>query len=77
MCVSTYLSFIQILGLMSKMQYLVFIHTKISAHITHKAMNRETMEYVWSMYHLINRISFKRVKTTGPFAKPSLHSSQN
>jgi len=62
---------------MSKMQYLVFIHTKISAHIMHKAMKSETMEYVWSMYHLIKWISFKRVKTTGPFAKPALHSSQN
>lgn len=46
--VSTYLSFIQILGLMSKIQHLVFIYTKISAHLMHQAMNRETTEYVWS-----------------------------
>jgi uncharacterized protein YlbG (UPF0298 family) len=72
--VSTYLSFIQILGLMSKMQHLVFIHTKISARLMHQ---RETTEYVWFLYHLINCINLKRVKTTGPFSKPALHSSQN
>jgi len=33
---------------MSKMQHLVFIHTKISARLMHQAMNRETTEYVWS-----------------------------
>jgi len=45
---------------MSKMQYLVFLHTKISLHLMHQAMNRETTEYVWSLYHLINCISFKK-----------------
>ena len=66
-----YLSFTQILGFMSKMQYLVFIHTKISAHLMHQAMNRETREYVWSPYHLINCINFNRVKTTDTFAEPT------